>query len=87
MRQVPVDDLNDSANAEDERANDQGPPPAEPGGDGPYCETAKKCPGLQNTDAIGVDLSLLFLGIAKVALEGLEGEDTSNNASVIGEKE
>ena len=43
---VPVNDLKDGSNAEDKRADDKGPTPAKPGGDGPDCKAAKEGAGL-----------------------------------------
>ena len=83
---LPVDDLKDGSNAENERADDQSPTPAKLGRDGPDSEAAEKRACLENGNTVGVDLCLFFLRIPQVMLEGWEGENASNNASVVGEK-
>lgn len=68
-----IDQLQDSADGENDGAEDEACSPAEAGGDGHGEEAAEEGACLEDGDGIGVDGCLLGLAVAEVGLEGFEG--------------
>ena len=84
---VSIDDLENATQAEDERAEDNRPTTSESCSDGPDQETTKKGAGLENRDAVGVDVRCLRFGIAEIPLKSSQGEHPAHYSSVIRKKE
>ena len=79
---VRVDYLQDRAEREHQRADDQSAPAAQPRGHGSGEETSEKRASLQDRNSIRVDGGFLRLSISKVLLEGFQRENAACQSSI-----
>lgn len=71
-----IDELENSANSENERAKNKTGSSTEPFCNWPNEETSEKCASLEDRDSVRVYGRFLFLGVSEVSLEGFESEDS-----------
>lgn len=76
-----IDNMQNTANTEKHRTQDN-----RPSSSFAFCDGLENT-GLENGDAIGVDICCLSLGIAKIGLESLQSEDTTDITGVVCEEE